>query len=245
MRFGWCTGASEWPRLRDAGFDAVEVGAASTFGDDAPGLPEGVPVVSTNLFLPGGARLTGPDAQDWTPYVARMIRRAADAGVRVMVIGSGGARRTAPGQSVEEAETVFANAVAQWQALATPAGITLAPEPLNHHECDVMVRYPHLGQHMSARGLAVTLDSYHSLAERDPAHTDPLAYWQREVTLMPAHLHLSTTDRLPPVAGDPWLDALASRLKGQGYSGHVMVEAPLPADNAELRRIRQALALWA
>jgi len=173
-----------------------------------------------------------------------MIRRAAEAGVTMMVVGSGGARRAADGQTPADAEVAFADLVAGWQVDARAAGITLAPEPLNHRECDVMVLYSRLTQLMAERGGQVTLDSYHSLVERDPAQLDPSAYWTKELTQMPVHIHLSSADRLAPAPGDPWLEALARLMKSRSYNGRVMVEAALPETPEALRTTREALRVW-
>ena len=103
--FGACRGPKDVPLLKKAGFDFWEWNAASAFMPDELDeskwasrrdeiLAAPLPIRSSNGFLPGKFRLTGPQA-DFAPaldYAERVCRRADKVNLKTIVFGSGGAR---------------------------------------------------------------------------------------------------------------------------------------------------------
>ena len=89
----------ELPLSTIAGLDEVEFEGVLSALDDA-----GLPCEACNLFFPGSLRLTGTRKrirQELRQYLKLAIGRAARLGARVIVFGSGGARRVPPGFAKE------------------------------------------------------------------------------------------------------------------------------------------------
>src|SRR5690242_299637 len=110
MRFGVCCSLNQALQVIEAGFDYVELPAGQLFGGpEGPDREklEGIPVEATNLFVAGDLKLVGPDQGDVRGYAEKVIQRAALAGVKVMVIGSGAARRSPAGYDLDAAEGDF------------------------------------------------------------------------------------------------------------------------------------------
>lgn len=229
MTFGVCARPEEAAEVLAAGFDYLEVPAFALNGleetwDPAP--YSGLPIRATNLFFDPRIRLFGPERTPPHAYAARTIERAASLGVRIMVIGSGGARR-APERF--DGEAAFIALVGELQIVASEYGIILAPESLNADETNVGVHLGPFSQALTAVGAGFTADSYHLLREWDregrqgdePADAfDEQGLWH-----LPTHVHIAPIDRGMPQADDPYLLAFAARLKGYGYDGMVSLES--------------------
>lgn len=102
--FGACRPFGDAKLMKSIGYDFLECGAASSFiptkgGDDWKRQKEmllslPIPLRSSNGFIPGTFRLTGPKA-DFAPaldYAETILRRAEEVGTKTIVFGSGGAR---------------------------------------------------------------------------------------------------------------------------------------------------------
>ncbi len=91
----------------------------------------GLPCPAVNGFVPANLKITGPDVD--TPalqsYVATATARAERAGVRIIVFGSGGARRIPDGFDRQAAHTqlaAFCRMAARWRAtMASPSWSSL------------------------------------------------------------------------------------------------------------------------
>lgn len=231
MRFGVCGSLDRSDEILGAGFDYVEVGATS-FALADPFDPEPyrrARAIRSNLFFPGSIKLFGPEATAYRDYALSAFERASVIGIEVMVVGSGGTRRAPEGQA--NATAAFADVVAELQALATPFGISLAPEALNRSETNVGTSLPELALLLQARGVGYTSDSYHSLHENrtDGGDEVPTAeYWQAEIPILPLHVHVSNLARKVPAADDAMILGFAARLRELGYDGTVSLEAGWP-----------------
>lgn len=230
MKFGVCGEPSLAEAVLAAGFDYIEVGA-STFAqasDFDPSAYRGAE--ASNLFFPPQIGLAGPMGPT-EEYAALAVARAAQIGVRTMVIGSGASRRAAEGTSVGDAEDRFVEVAVMIQELARPHGIVVAPESLNRKETNVWNDLRTLADALAARGVAYCADSYHVLVEWQESGgfdvPDP-ELWRDQLPTKPAHVHVSGIDRLPPAAADPKLRGFVARLHELGYDGRVSIEGRLP-----------------
>jgi len=226
MKFGICCSMEEAPEMVDAGFDYVELGAGSLFDD--PHQYEGLPVQATNLFFKSGYKLFGPERTPYIDYAQHIIHAAAKQGVKVMVVGSGAARKAPHDSNIEEANEEFADIIAAISEIARPLGVLIAPESLNRTETNVGNDLGDLAQAMVARRLAYTADVYHVLKEwdLDPGTSGPPTeqYWLDQLPFRPSHVHFADLPRYVPAANDPDVLAFLRRLVGLGYNDRISFE---------------------
>ena len=228
MSLGLCCVASDAHPAVDAGFDFVELPATQLLEANLHDV-SGLPVHSTNLFFPPHVRLFGPDAFDWRDYSSRVLPLAGEAGTKVMVIGGGGQRRSEPPQGPREAEAAFVDIVAVIQEMASPFGITIAPEALNAQETNVFTKANELAEAMSRRGLAYTFDLFHATVEGETSFVR-----------LPAHVHLAGRNRRVPTPDDPVWDAYVRPLIAAGFTGGISLEC-LEVHYSNLAEIQQAV----
>jgi len=235
VRFGVCCNPARAKAVLEAGFDYVEAPALAV----ATGVvPRGTEV--TNLFVFTDLKLVGPEKGDIGEYGRDLIPKAAQLGVQVMVIGSGGARRAPEGYSVEKATEEFLEAIQTMHSIAQPLGVTVAPESLRREETNVGNDLGVLAGELAARGCAFTADSYHVLAQQG-GKKPTAAFWKKEVPFAPAHVHLATRERTWRVAEDPALIPFVARLRDLGYDGRVSLEVRWDDFEGELTSAREQI----
>lgn len=241
MTLGVCAGPEEVEDILAAGFEYLEMGLSGTVGDPSFDLARlrDIPVRAMNLFFPGWARLYGPEENDWRGYAERAIPRAAEVGVPVLVVGSGGSRRSPEGF---DGETAFVRVAAELQAIARPYRIIIAPESLTRAETNVGNDLRPLALALREAGVGYTADSFHVLQEQPD-----LAKVPDEMPFLPSHVHLgSKGERGVPSAEEPGFAAFSARLRELGYDGTASLECKRGKSVTELRddlaRVREALA---
>ena len=226
MRFGVCCSLDQAPTALAAGFDYVELPASEVFGKPDQtdwNRLDGINVEATNLFAPSYLKLVGPDIGDVREYAELVIPRAALAGVKVLVIGSGAARRSPAGYDLDAAEGDFLDSVARCGQIAEEHGILIAPESLVPAETNVGNYLGDLARMLRHRGVGYTADSYHVL-NQPGAMPWEAAYWEAELPFEPAHVHFSATDRTWRIAEDENVPGFIGRLKALDYDSRVSLE---------------------
>lgn len=235
MRYGLCCSPELGLRAVELGVDYLEVGANGFNGLEPTWDPtpfRGLPIESTNCFFDGSIRLFGEHRTPYADYAKRTIDRAAEIGVKVMVIGSGGSRRAPEGYDPLQAEEEFVDIVAEIQAMAVPCGIVVAPEPLTREETNVGNDLARFSDALGAKGLAYTADSFHVLKEwaldlgLEPAPFEgpSESYWASQLPFAPAHIHIGDLPRNAPKADDPMMVGFAKRIKALGYNARISLE---------------------
>ena len=237
MKFGCCLpggpyDAERAERLLGMGFDYAELAAAPlaglTDGEFAALKREvqagGLPVETANCFLPGELSLFREDQRDaLAAHVRAVLRRAAAFGIRVVVFGSGGARRIPDGVSRETGEAVIADFLALCDGVCAETGVTLAIEPLRREECNVLNTVGEAAALLRPLGLShvrLLADAYHVFCE-----DEPLSVLEREKELL-VHIHAAEPPRrvTPGADGGDYLRRFAAALRGAGYHGRVSIE---------------------
>ena len=234
VQVGICTRLNNIDAAKAAGFDYLELGtteiAALSDADFAATKERiarlGLPVPATNLFLPATLKVTGPaiDRSEQMRYVTGAFDRLAALGVRLVVFGSGGARRVPDGFSKDEA---FAQLVDFGRRIAPEArarGITVVVEPLRREETNII--------NSAAEGLALVeaiadpnfqlmIDFYHLASE----HEDPSIVVRAKDRLL--HLHMANPNgRVFPQSWDEYAYApFFEALRSIGYDKRISVEA--------------------
>lgn len=101
----------------------------------------GLPCISTNGMFPGTVQLIGPkaDKERIRAYLFDAFEKIAPLHTSVCVLGSGNARRVAEGQSVDAAYDELIRLIDEVIApIVEQYGKTLAIEPLNYSECNIV-----------------------------------------------------------------------------------------------------------
>lgn len=228
--FGLCCGSDKAHEALAAGFSYVELPAAPLAeGADYSGLP----VAATNLFFPGGLSLYS-DRAACESHARKVISRAIEFGVPLMVIGSGGVRRAPEGDDPAIREAEFYDFVAQMQDEFHQ--VILAPESLNRTETNVGNDYGPLAVALAQRGCSATLDAYHVALE--PGFSG----WEGRIPVLPKHLHLASPSRDMPEPDCPFLLSLFVAMNQMGYSGTASFEGRWNKPLDECHRNLQTLA---
>jgi D-psicose/D-tagatose/L-ribulose 3-epimerase len=234
VQVGYCTSVKNIAAAKAAGFDYVEVGtteiAALLDADFDKTLQDvrqaGLPVPAANLFLPATLKATGPavDPAEQLVYVRKAFDRLSRLGTRIVVFGSGGARRVPEGFPKEDA---FRQLVDFGKRIAPDArshGITVAIEPLRREETNII--------NSAAEGLALVeavndpnfqlmIDFFHLASEAE----DPAIVLRAKDHIR--HLHMANPNgRVFPLAWDEYDYApFFAALRQAGYSQRISIEA--------------------
>ena len=226
-------GAEAIPVFANLGFDYVELPLAQVMElteDKFNGLlsvirTTGIPVDSCNNFFPARIRLTGNDVKpDVTmDYVKSAVDRAAAMGVKIIVLGSSGAKNIPQGFPYESARSQFIELLVKIDSLIKPFGITVVLEPLNKKESNFITTAAEgleIVRETSLDNIKLLIDYYHlRMEDEDPAVINKAGRDLR-------HLHIASKEnRLFPKPGDNENYAdFFTRLKAANYDGRISVE---------------------
>ena len=183
VQVGYCAGLKDVSAAKRAGFDYIELStteiAALTDADFESAVAAvtdaGLPVPVTNLFLPPTLKVTGPEADParQMAYVTKAFDRLARLGVRIVVFGSGGARRVPDGYAKDDAFKQLVDFGRRIAPLAQARGLTVAIEPLRREETNIInsaAEGLELVEAVGAPGFQLMIDFFHLAREReDPA----------------------------------------------------------------------------
>lgn len=144
--FGVCTSVKNAEMLDSAGYNYIEENVRNflvpdqdeeTFLKNLALLSSAaLPVIACNGFLPGGLKSVGPDAvhPEILQFARIALRRAQQAGIGIIVFGSGGSRSIPEGFSHEKAREQFVSLLKQMAPIAGEYNVTIVLEPLRRGE---------------------------------------------------------------------------------------------------------------
>jgi sugar phosphate isomerase/epimerase len=232
MKFGVCAGVDKAKVLAEAGYDYIElpVGSVMPEAEEAvynqrrkellacPLVPE-----AFNSFLPGDLKIVGPavDTQRVRRYLANALKRVSEVGGQVLVFGSGGARNVPEGFSRQRAWSQLVEFLHMAADQADASGVTLAAEPLNRSECNIINTVPEavaLAEDVNRPPVRVLADLYHISEDQEP-----LDNVLKAGTLL-AHVHVADTGRFYPGSGSYDYSGFFGRLKQIGYNARTSAE---------------------
>ena len=237
-RLGVCTSADNIDVVADAGFDYLEIGFAWLHGlseEEYQQLLEKVKasrigVEASNGMLPGDLKVTGPDVDETAirAYLEKTFRRGQELGIKVVVFGSGAARRVPDGFPQDEAWRQIARYLTIVSEYCVKYGIDLAIEPLRRAECNIMnlvTEATLMSAMLNLPGIGVLGDTHHMLCGAEPYS----AFGQAGKLLKHVHIGHSMGNekgRDYPSPGDDgdYAEVFAA-LKEAGYEGRVSIEA--------------------
>jgi sugar phosphate isomerase/epimerase len=202
-----------------------------------------LPVRACNGFLPGQLKAVGPEPKHEAilAYAGTALRRAARAGVEIIVWGSGESRKIPDGFSRDRAEEQFAGLAKKVAALAAPFGVILTLEPLNSGETNFLNNLKEGAAMVEAVGhpnFKLLADIYHLLREGETP--DDIEMFGKHLR----HCHIAEKEKRtwPGAAGDDFRPFFKA-LKKIGYRGRLSMEcrwenmtAELPAAMACLKK---------
>ncbi len=242
MRFGICSSPDQGPDLAQAGYDYLEWplrtiaelddGAYATLLAEARKLP--IRAEAFNVMLPGTIKVVGPevDLSRVRAYLSSAFARAAELGGQVVVFGSGGSRRVPEGWSQEDALAQFDQACALAGEQAAVHGLTIAVEPLNTGETNLInsvAEGRRVVERVGHPSVKVLSDLYHVGLEGEPFE-DTAAAGE-----MLSHVHVSTVEgRGMPLPGreEDVLERYLGAVQAAGYDGRISVEGKWNLDEA-------------
>jgi len=242
MRFGVCAGPEKAPLLAETGYDYIELSASGQLApdeddaawDEKRRLIEAMPLVpETFNLLMKGLKITGPEAIPGAleNYVHTTFARAAQVGGKIIVFGSGGARRVPDSYSREEAKADILRFLGFCADAAETTGVTLAIEPLNLTECNIINSVAEGAGYVRAigrSGIRNLADSYHM--EKDD---EPLSALLQNAEVL-AHAHTADTGRVAPGFGSYDHVALFRALREAGYDARLSIECKWTDFDAEV-----------
>lgn len=233
-QIGVCLDPDKFEAAQAAGFDYVETNAskvaALTDGEfqklAAQVAQLRIPLAASMSFIPGAIKLTGLDVDParQMAYVTTTLGRLKRLGVKVVVLGSGGARRVPDGFSREEAFSQLVDFCRRLAPVARDNGITIALEPLRRQETNIINSVREglaLVRAVNRPEIKLVVDYYHLAEEGESA--DIIA----EAGPLVAHTHIANPKgRVYPLN----LDESAygdffSNLCKIGYKGRLSIEA--------------------
>lgn len=225
----------------DTGYTGIEI-APFTLSEDPASVPasvraeyrdimesEGLGYVGLHSLLtvpPGALHITTPDDavrnRSWD-YFRKLIDLCADLGDDgMMILGSGRQRRTADGSSVEDATRRLRDGLAEVAGHAAERGVTILPETLAPHLCDVLTS---MGQTVAMvreighPAVQTMFDTHNAVAEEVPH--DQLI--KQHATLI-RHVHINEMDGRHPGTGAYDFSIPMQALKDIGYEGWLSLE---------------------
>jgi len=252
VRLGICAGLGVWSAA-PGGLDFLEANVQGLLKPQA-GEEEFAPqreaaracpvaVLAANCFLPGSLPCTGPDVDTdaLDTYVQVALRRARQVGLRTIVFGSGGSRRVPDGFDPAAATAQLADHLGRWGPLAGEQDVTLAVEPLQKSDCNLITTVRQgatLVRRVGHPNVRLLADTFHMAADGDPPESIA------DAADLIAHVHVAELEgRTPPGTHGEDLRPYFRPLKQAGYDGAYSLEcrwddlpAQAPGALAELRR---------
>ena len=254
--FGACRGFDDAGLMKELGYDFVEGGVGRALQPDKTdekwrpmrdrilALP--IPLRSCAGFLPGSFRLTGPKAEHSRPleYAATACRRADEVGMKVIVLGSGGARNAPKGFPKEKAVDQFVEFCRLLGRRIEGCKVKVVLEPLRPKEANFL-NFVREGREICERvgspSIRLLADIYHMMEGGEEASSI-----EQTTSDLLLHCHIAEKGRrtAPGMMSDgsqfaPYFAAL----KKIGYSGGVSCECGW-GDRKDLRRnLERALSV--
>ena len=233
MRIGCSVPMAFAGLAREIGFDFVELrvgeldpeGTDKKFAETARRFERaGIAAETWAFLLPVDMKVVGPavDLERARRWVGTATRRAATLGGRLIVVGSGDARRIPDGFPREAARRQFSTFLVAAVDEASKAGVSLALEALNRTETNFihsLAAATSLVDEIDHPGLGVVADIYHMLVESEP-YRHLCIPGERLL-----HVQLADQRRRPPGTGGLDFGTVFTHLNAAGYQGRLAVEA--------------------
>ena len=218
--------------IMDAGFDYSESGVGTVLSlteeevkilneKKAEGLFH---LESCNCFIPGSLPIcAGEKRAELKEYVEKAMKRMNELGIKVVVFGSGGARKIPEGLDRAKAEDEIASFLTMCNEFAVKYDVTVVIEPLNKGETNVLNSVSEGGK-MAKRvdlpGIKLLADSFHMFIENEGME----AIEENKDILKHTHIADVPGRCCPGTIAAEQLKDFAVALKKAGYTERVTAE---------------------
>lgn len=177
-----------------------------------------------NIFFPGSIKIAGPgvDENRVLSYADTVFSRAKKAGISIIVLGSGGARRIPEGYDVEKAKADFAVLCRRLAIVAGKYGIMIALENLQTAETNFLTTLKSAAELVRAvdhPNFKLNADLFHMMREGE----SPQSIVDAAGVLVYCEIAEKQKRSLPGVQGDDFKPYLRALRKAK-YKGHVFIE---------------------
>jgi sugar phosphate isomerase/epimerase len=243
MRIGYCTNliatqtdgtGREWiEKGQESGFDYVELPLAQIVDlndREFSSLKErvdlsGLKCEACNNFFPASIRLTG-NAVDYgkiEEYLGKALGRAAQLGVKVIVLGSPNSRNVPEGSPMDKAWSQLVELLKGIDPLVRAKGITIVIEPLCKLESNIINTVAEglrLFRAVDRENIKLLVDYYHLVVEKE----DPEVLLRAGPSIK--HVHFANpAGRVYPVEAEDGYVHFMNLLKRIDYEDRVSIEA--------------------
>jgi len=233
VEIGCCAGIDRAREVYEAGFDYLECTVVSLQPETDEASFEAMyqrqfaasplPIKACNVFLPGDMPVVGEDV-NWERvdrYLETAFARIKRIGADTVVFGSGRSRRIPEDFSREKAEQQIVEFLQTAAEKADPWGITIAIEPLNTKECNILntvAEAAAMAEQVNRAPVQVLADLYHMQMDDEPLE-NVLAAGPRL-----QHIHVADRGRRAPGTGSYPYGKFADLVRKAGYDRRVSVE---------------------
>jgi sugar phosphate isomerase/epimerase len=231
---GVCTSFSEAEMLAEHGFTYIEESVGRflmpTKSDHefdsilVKSNGAALPVKACNSFLPGNLKSVGTEAvhSEILKFAEVAFKRAQQAGVEIIVFGSGGSRSIPEGFPRERASGQFISLLKQMGPIAEKYKVTVVIEPLNKKECNFINSVIEGGEIVSEVGhpnIRLLADIYHMKMD-DESPESIIKYGH-----LIKHVHVAEKEgRSAPGTHNEDIAPYYKALKKVGYKGRLSIE---------------------
>lgn len=232
MRFGCCGSTDDIWSISAAGYDFIELPVATVMPDapkqdwepirknirEFPIKPE-----AWNCLLPGDVKVTGPEADPkrQRAYLSTAFERISEVGGRVVVFGSGAARRVPEGFPMAKAKEQVIDFLHMVGDIAHEHALKVVIEPLNRAETNIILSVKEgldYAERVNHPSVGVLADFYHIDEEHEPfANIVEAKHYL-------SHVHVADTGRLFPGSGSYDYPGFIAALRDAGYEKRVSCE---------------------
>jgi len=234
IEIGYCGSLKEMDATKAAAFDYMEIRTSevAALSDAeyetlaAKVRQIGIAVPVGYWFVPASIKLTGPqiDKEQQMSYLRKALDRVSKLGVRLIVFGSGDARRIPDGFSRKEAFQQLIEFCQRVGPLAAANNITIAIEAQRRQECNIIntaAEGLELVKAVNHPNIQLMIDFYHFAVEKE----DPAIILKAKDHIR--HLHMANpTGRVFPLNAEEYDYApFFQNLRKIGYAGRISLEA--------------------
>lgn len=241
---GVCTNVTNAHQVIKAGGDFIEESVGrflqpgSEYGDFEKSLnllrESPLPVRACNSFFPSEIRLTGNkvDEAQVFRWAETTFLRAQQAGVQIIVLGSGGARKIPDGFTYDAAFSQFAGLLERMGEIAKKYKVVIALEHLNRMETNFINTLEEANaivDKVNHPAVGLLCDVYHMLMENE----SPESILKAGKRIVHCHVAEKTNRAAPGTHGEDFVPYFRA-LKKVGFKGKISIECKWENFDAEV-----------